>query len=343
MSVYIDRKYLGSVSHKLERFSQKNTDLYNFRCPFCGDSQKNKLKSRGYVYCKGNDYFFRCHNCSMSTSFGNFLKQIDQSVYKEYILERYSAGDNAHSNYQKPTFDALKGNAFGAFAKFTQSIPKIKLENINQLEKDHYAREYISDRSIPISRWNDIYYADNFKEFLDSEFPTHNVANLPEDDRIVLLYKDELGNITDIAGRALGDNKLRYITVKVQEGKKVYGLERVNRENTAYIVEGQFDSMFIDNCLASGDSNLIGLADYLDIKCVLIYDAEPRNKEIVKQIATAIDLGYTICLLPTDMNGKDINEMVINGLDPSSVMAMIHQNTVHGLEAKMKFINWKKV
>ena len=57
MSVYIDRKFLGFVSSRLEQYKQKQTDLYNFRCPYCGDSQKNKLKARGYVYRKSNDYF----------------------------------------------------------------------------------------------------------------------------------------------------------------------------------------------------------------------------------------------------------------------------------------------
>ena len=104
MSVYIDRKYLLLMSSRLDRFSQKKDDLYNFRCPLCGDSKKNTLKARGYVHRKANDYYYMCHNCGVSTTFGNFLKSIDETMYRQYTLDRYKDGENGHSNYKKPKF-----------------------------------------------------------------------------------------------------------------------------------------------------------------------------------------------------------------------------------------------
>lgn len=340
MSVYIDRKYLGVVSHKLERYTQKNTDLYNFRCPFCGDSTKNKLKARGYIYRKGNDYFYRCHNCSVSVSFGNFLKHIDHTTHKQYVLERYAAGDNGHSNYQKPTFDDLKGNAFARFAT-QKTIPKINLQNISELEPEHYAREYILNRKIPEVHWKDIYYTDNFGDFLDRDFPNHGKENLPNDDRIVLLYRDEGGSVTNVAGRALSDTKLRYITVKLVEGKKIYGLEKIDKRKKIYIVEGQFDSLFLDNCVAAGDSGLCSVADYFGsgVNTVLIYDNEPRNKEVVKLLNNSIDLGYNVVIWPTGLPYKDINDMVADGID---VKTIVENRMFTGTRAMMEFINWKR-
>ena len=92
MALFIDRKFMTLVSPKLEKFAQKNDYIWNFRCPFCGDSKKNKIKARGYVYRKKNDLFFMCHNCSTSTSFGKFLKSIDPLLYKEYQLTRAEWG-----------------------------------------------------------------------------------------------------------------------------------------------------------------------------------------------------------------------------------------------------------
>ncbi len=46
----VDSKYIGLVSSCLQKFKKVKTDLYNFRCPICGDSQKNKSKTRGYFY-----------------------------------------------------------------------------------------------------------------------------------------------------------------------------------------------------------------------------------------------------------------------------------------------------
>ena len=107
MSVFIDRTFLLRASPKLQRFTQKKTDLYNFRCPLCGDSQKNKTKCRGFVYRKKDDYFYMCHNCSVSTTFYNFLKQVDESLLKEYQLERYRNGTE-RGNYTKPDFSEAK-------------------------------------------------------------------------------------------------------------------------------------------------------------------------------------------------------------------------------------------
>ena len=46
----IDSKYIGLVSTRLEKFKKVKVDLYNFRCPLCGDSKRNKNRTRGYFY-----------------------------------------------------------------------------------------------------------------------------------------------------------------------------------------------------------------------------------------------------------------------------------------------------
>ncbi len=101
MSVYIDRKYLLLISSRLQQFKQKKEDLFNFRCLYCGDSKKNKLKARGYVYRKSNDYFFICHNCGKSTTFAKFLEHVDGTTYKQYILERYATGETGYGTNVK--------------------------------------------------------------------------------------------------------------------------------------------------------------------------------------------------------------------------------------------------
>ena len=87
MPSYIDTKYVNLVSSRLPLFKNKQQGLYNFRCPFCGDSQKSKTKARGYLYQKKTDLFYRCHNCGQSNTFSNFLKQLDGELHKQYVLE----------------------------------------------------------------------------------------------------------------------------------------------------------------------------------------------------------------------------------------------------------------
>jgi transcription elongation factor Elf1 len=358
MSVYIDRKFLGFVSSKLEQFKQKQTDLYNFRCPYCGDSKKNKLKARGYVYRKSNDYFFICHNCGKSTTFAKFVEHVDGTTYKQYILERYAVGETGYgSNVKKPDFEQLKGNAYSRFQSTLDdsrgdSAPVESLErtartfahySIENLPEEHYARDYIKKRKIPEKFWGEILFVPKFLDFLDKEFPNHGKDEVPNDDRVVLLYTNEKGEITNVAGRALSESKIRYVTVKVSDEKKVFGLHRLRKQERIYVVEGQFDSYFLPNCVASGDSNLGGVAAiFPELDVVLVYDNEPRNRDIVKQIEKSIDNGYKVCLFPESVRGKDINEMIQNDLTMDEIKSIIDNNTFSGLTAKLTFTHWKR-
>ena len=89
MSSYIDLKFINDISSRLTLFKKKGDYLFNFRCPHCGDSKKNKTKARGFFYRVKNDMFFKCHNCGTGQSLANFIKFIDPKLYEEYLLERY--------------------------------------------------------------------------------------------------------------------------------------------------------------------------------------------------------------------------------------------------------------
>lgn len=351
MSVFLDRTYLLRISSRLRNFKQKKDDLYNFSCPICGDSQKNRTKARGYVFRKNNDYFYTCHNCQTGTTFSKILKHVDEQEYAQYCLDRYSSGDNNRSNYEKPLID-LKGGRkpTEAFQEnitleniFSKSVGNYVFGSLDTLPAEHFAVQYIRMRKIPEKFWKEIFYTNKFKDFLDNTFKDHGKDNVPNDDRIVLCYTNSKGEITNVAGRALGESKIRYITVKVLDEKKLFGLHRLRPTETVYVLEGQFDSYFVENSVASGDSNLCAVPDFLsDSECVLVYDAEPRNKEIVKQINRAIENDHSVVLFPNDIPYKDVNEMIMNGMSESEVMNIIRENTFQGLTAKLKFAEWRK-
>ncbi len=69
---------------------QEVSSGYRFRCPYCGDSQKSKAKARGHVVEKWGKRFFKCHNCGLSKSFDEFLKDMDAELYAEYASQEYS-------------------------------------------------------------------------------------------------------------------------------------------------------------------------------------------------------------------------------------------------------------
>jgi DNA primase len=336
MSVFIDRAFLLRISPKLQRFTQKKEDLYNFRCPLCGDSQKNKTKSRGYVYRKKNDYFYMCHNCGASTSFYNFLDKVDPALTKEYALERYKNGDNNKSNHETPEFEEFKT----AKPKFKESLG---LPTIQSLPEAHFAKVYVQSRRIPETFYSQLYYAEDFAAFIQDlgiEKELHK-----EDKRLVIPFYDKEKNLIAIQGRALGESKLRYITIKLHEDNhKFFGLDRIDEDEMIYVVEGPIDSMFLNNAVATADSNLESITSIYDkSKVTLVFDNEPRNKEIVKKIDEAIEKHYNVVIWPEMIESKDINDMIMDGFSPDEIQDIISKYTFVNLRAKAELVNWKKV
>jgi transcription elongation factor Elf1 len=337
MSVFIDRTFLLQVSPKLQRFTKKKDDLYNFRCPLCGDSQKNKLKARGFVFRKKNDYFYMCHNCGVSTTFYNFLRQVDESLVKEYQLERYKNGETGNNNYTKPEFEQAKTDA----PKFKKAL---NLPTIESLPTGHFAKSYVEKRQIPDTFSTQLYYAEDFKKFVDS-LGIEKDGLHGDDQRLVIPFYDKEKNLIAVQGRALGQSKLRYITIKLNDDDyKVFGMDRVNEEELVYVVEGPIDSMFLDNAVATADSNLESITEVLDkTKVALLFDNEPRNKEIVAKMEHAIDNHFNVVIWPPMIEEKDVNEAVLGGFSPDEIQDIISKNTFVNLRAKLEFVNWKKV
>jgi len=338
MSVYIDRTFLLQVSPKLQRFSRKKDDLYNFRCPLCGDSQKNKTKARGFMFRKKNDYFYMCHNCGISTTFYNFLKQVDPNLLQEYQLERYKNGETGNNNYPKPDFEEFKTEK-PIFKK------ALELPTLDSLPEVHFAKVYVQQRRIPETFLSQLYYAEDFAAFIQT-LGIEKEGLYKDDKRLVIPFYDKEKNLMAVQGRSLGESKLRYITLKLHDdNKKVFGLDRANNEAMIYVTEGPIDSMFLENGVATADSNLESITSVLDkSKVALVFDNEPRNKEIVAKMEHAIDNHFNIVIWPEFITQKDVNEMVLEyDFSPEEIQDIVNKNTFINLRAKMEFVNWKKI
>jgi hypothetical protein len=333
MSIFVDRTFLLQLAPKLQRFTKKKDDLYNFRCPLCGDSQKNKTKCRGYIFRKKNDYFYMCHNCGASSSFYNFLKQVDPNLLEDYQLERYKL--SANTNSPEPTFTELKVKP--VFKK-TLSIPRI-----SDLPDGHFAKDYVIGRKIPEEMFTVFHYAEDFKFFVESFGVEKDLKE--NDKRLIIPFYDKEGNLTGFQGRSLGDSKIRYITIKLMdEGPRMFGYDKVDDTSKVFAFEGPIDSSFIKNSVGVASSSLESAADFIDkTKLVLVFDNEPRNKEIVKLMEHAIDNHFNIVIWPEFIQEKDINDMVLSGFDIEELHDIIDKHTYINLRAKMEFVNWKKV
>jgi hypothetical protein len=325
--LHVDTKYISLLSPRLEKF-KKSDNTYNFRCPYCGDSKKNKNRARGYFFPKKGSYIFKCHNCGVGRTLPNFLKDHDSSLYDEYVLEAYREGVTGKGTkiplpefkFDKPRF---KTNIFS------------DLHRVSDLNTTHQARKFLERRKLPPDQF---YFCPKFKQWTNTHKEVFRDTRYDES-RIIIPLRDKDG-VFGYQGRSIFSNSsLRYITVMLDDDKpKVYGLDKINSEDTVYVTEGPFDSHFLGNAIAMCGSD-VDLSSF-DYRFVYVFDNEPRSREICTKIAKTIRAGYPVVIYPKQIKEKDLNDMILAGHD---VQSMVESNTYHGLEANLKFTQWKQV
>ena len=334
---YIDTKYISLISHRLRNFTKKGDFLWNFSCPFCGDSQRNKKKARGFVYRTKSDLFYKCHNCSHGTNLSKLIEYVDPNTHKEYVMERYKEGSNGtpyKGAYKTPEPDFIfESPVFKTFDG---------LSSFAELDDTHPAVKFLLDRMLPRDAWNDIYFCPKFFEFTNRYVPNKFPSLNGDHPRMIIPFRKEDGTIFAYQGRAFGKEPQKYITIILdKECPKIFGLDRVDTSRSIHVVEGPFDSLFIENCIAVAQSDL-RVPQYKD-KAVLIPDNEPRNKQVCRQVEQCIEDGYSVALWPHGVKEKDINDMIIAGYTSAEIQELIHNNTHKDLQAQTVFSSWKRI
>lgn len=334
MVAFNDLHYAQMLSGRLENFRIRNTNPYkiNFRCPICGDSQKSRTKARGWLLEKENKFLFYCHNCGASHGFQNFLKVVDPLLYNDYIADKFLQKDKKEEFQFK--------DETGKKLSVLKDNPLKKIKKVSQLSHTHAIKRYISSRQIPARHHYRLYYVKAFKSWINGIIPD-KFENLDKDEpRLVIPFLDKDKKVFGVSARGFNPNGIRYLTIMFDDVPKVFGLDTVDFERPYHIVEGAIDSMFLSNAvaMAGADGNVSAFENMEN--AVFVFDAEPRNKEIHQRMERVIRQGYKICIWPDNMKGKDINEMILNGV--TDVEQVIKDNTFKGLEANLRLQRWRK-
>ena len=317
--VHIDLKFIMLLSPRLDKFKKLRDNLFNFRCPYCGDSQKFSNKARGYIYRKKNDFFYKCHNCGKGTTFSKVLQHIDPEMYKEFVMEKFTG----------PKTDEFKFDA----PKFKKRDPKLEnLTPINKLNGNHPARQFVESRQIPEEFYSDLYLCTKF-------FSWAKISNKQDHPRLVIPFRDETGEVFAAQGRAFGKETPKYLTVKFQDKPKIFGLDRADLSRKIHVVEGPIDSLFLDNCLSMAGADFGSLPE----DATIILDNEPRSREIIKRMENLIENNYELVIWPDSIPHKDINDMILAGMTSDDVQELIKQNTYNGLQATARLSAWKRI
>lgn len=333
----IDIQFVNRFGIKLSQFKRVDNQLWRCRCPLCGDSQKKQTKARGYFGFKKNQLFFYCHNCLKGPSLGSLLKQLDPSLFQEYIFAKFRIKDDKDDetseliDVARPTFEE---RIFDGYA-----VP------FTNLLESHAAKRFTGSRKIPRDREKSLYFTEDCKatcQGITGE-TGEDARKYPNDPRIIIPFLNEKKQVIGFQCRSLDPKaSLRYVTVRLSGDRMVYGLDRIDWTKDVTVVEGPFDSMFLANCLAVAGSALLKL-DFEATTLHHVFDNQPRSKEINFLMQQCIDQDKSICIWPKSFIYKDINAAVEKGMSPEQVQGIINNSLYQGLQAKVKYSQWKKI
>lgn len=335
MSIAVDMKYASLLGGYLENYKKLDTYLYNFRCPICGDSKKNKFKSRGYIYKIKDQLNVKCHNCNYSAKLNTFIKTVNISLYNEYLLD--SIGDTSKFTYEDKLEELLTKPLI------IKEQVLLGLKRLDTLPLSHPAIKYIINRKIPRKYWELFFFTPKFKKYINSIDSSKFVDDVNDYPRLIIPYYNSESICFGLSARAFGNEDPKYYNMKFGEEEFVYGLERINKNDRIYCVEGPIDSLFLPNSIAtSGTSFNKPIIQELKANLVIIPDNEPRSPILTKLVENVIDNGFNVVLFPDSFQYKDINKAITEGISQELIIDIIEANISNGLTAKLKYNNWKK-
>ena len=331
--LWIEEKYLKLISPRLVGFKPKRRNEWNCKCPLCGDSKK-KAKQRGYFYNKMGKLMFFCHNCNASMLFSTFLKDFDPNLYKQYNMEMFKEKMLSNVKIIEKHIPETRKYIPNIF----EDLPLVK-----NLDDKNVGRLFCMNRKLPFETF-DFYYAENFIEWTLGNTDKFSEWKGLDHSRIVIPWYDRDSKIIGYSARALDNlQEQKYYRIFVDDSVKerYFGINRLDESKQIFVLEGEIDSLMIPNAIAVSNGKL---HSYINKSAIYIPDADRRNKHICKNISNMIDLGLKVCLLPENLPGKDLNELVKDaGFTSDKLLDTIYKNTFSGIEARLKFNNWKVI
>jgi len=206
-----------------------------------------------------------------------------------------------------------------------------RLTPINKLPSEHEAVQFINGRKIPN---DDLYYTEDLNKFLQG---TKYENKFKSKSYIIIPLRSKYG-LFGVQARRLDNEGPKYTTIKFVDCATIFGRNKIDNTKPIIVVEGPFDSMFVENSIAVTGSGITKIDFSGDF--VYCLDNEPRSKQIVSIMKKLMKEDYKVVIWPDNIKQKDINDMVLAGIDVNTV---IRENIFSGPKALVKLSEWKKV
>jgi len=340
---YIDKKYLRLVSSRLSNYKEVNPDLINFRCVICGDSATNKRKARAYIYTVKGKTNYKCHNCGVSISFKNFLKEVDVSLFDEYNFEKFNIKYESIDMSQAPRAENNNQET-----NLNELIGCVKLTEISTDSDLYPVVEYAHARMIPEKHFEYLYATDNLNQYTQT-IEKYKTRTFPDGLALVIPFFKKDFSFDFVQARFINeeDARKRFATIEViDNGIKLFGLRDINFAETVYVLEGPIDSMCTKNSLCTAGAGHSSIIDYLIQftpieNIVFVYDNDYKiNKDVMKFLKDKIQMGAGVILYDADFKFKDINHSITEGYFAySEIPSYLRKRTFYGLNALAELLN----
>lgn len=229
-------------------------------------------------------------------------------------------------------------------------IPKVSLDSVldglialSTLPKSHPAVLYAKKRAIPEEHYKSIFFCPKFFKYAVKY--KDSFAKMKEDyPRLVFPYFDANGRVYALTARAFGNEEPKYIFLSIDERKEnIYGIWRIDASKPIIAVEGQIDSLCVDNAIAVGGADYnSALLRSLQSNLIIVPDNDfIRNKQVADSVMKAIKAGYAVSLFPASFKYKDINEAT-KKMTKQEIQTIILDNVKRGAEAELELIFRRK-
>lgn len=325
-------RYMMLFSSQLDSFKQKSQNLWNCRCPYCGDSKKRKSIARGYFFVKDGTILYKCHNCGTAGSLSMLIKHFDPSLHRAMMLDSFGKVNKAPEKVLLPVES-------DKMSRFKSRIEKNPDGLVRVSDNESLYSNYLIGRDIPKTHLNRFIEIPSMKKFADSiekyagrQFPDVKCIGIP-------FIVDEI--MTFIQCRNIEDDSLRYMTFEINPGLKIFGFDDVDFSKRVSVLEGPFDSIFVDNAVANA-----GATDHSNIKAIsdtgaslrFIFDRDyETNPQVMAQLVSRIKQGHDVVIFDRSFRAKDINESISNGsFDIDSLNQYLDSRTFSGLRANLE-------
>lgn len=328
----IDENSIKRIQSHLEGFHRANGH-YNFRCPYCGDSAKSKLKKRGWLFDYNSKVYYKCFNCDKSTDYLHFLKDWFPEEYLRYLTDRA---------FINPTSIKIEKAAPTSKYKITREMFS-ELEGVSDTITGNTAAEYLNKRKV--NNRENFFYTDNYGKLLRQlKLETYQHEFDCNEERLLIPHFNRSGYLSFIQMRVLNNSKIRYRTYKVIEDEyKLWNVDQVNLNKRIYVTEGALDASFLQNAVAMSGSDAQlekSILGTVKENLRIILDNEPRSPVILQKYEKLILGGYNVFKWPS-IPHKDINDCILADFDITKYI-YDDKNYFKGLPGQFDFMNWKK-